>query len=131
MKRSIGRAAALLFLLLVGGCGAREGIHLDPEAASQVAAEVKVYEQSDLHRVNYTTYGPVQVTSCKWMIWDPAPTEADVMSQLLNRARTMNANGVTNVTCNNPGLNSLVRDCWSEVTCSGEAIKVTGSSSQR
>jgi hypothetical protein len=130
LKRSNGRVAALLFLLLAG-CGAREGTHLDPEASAQVAAEVKVYAQGDLRRVKYTTYGPVKVTSCKWMIWDPAPTEADVMSQLLNRARTMNANGVTNVSCNNPGLNSLVRDCWSEVTCSGEAIKVTGSSNQR
>lgn len=123
LKLAIG-----LVCLLAAGCGVREGTPLDPVTAAQLQEEVKVYQASDLAKFDYATYGPIQITSCKWMLWDHTPTEQDVMSQVLNQAKTMQANGVTNVICGSLGLNSMVRDCWYEMRCNATAIKVKGPS---
>ena len=125
MQCSIKLATALI-CLIAAGCGVREGVHLDPEASAQLEQEVKVYQAGDLAHLDYAPYGPIQITSCKWMLWDHTPTERDVMSQVLYQAKSMQANGVTNVVCDSTGLNSLVRDCYYEMRCNANAIKVKG-----
>lgn len=125
MRYSVKLAAGLAFLM-AAGCGLRQGVHLDPEAAAQLENEVKIYQASDLAKLDYTPYGPIQITSCKYLLWDHTPTEKDVITQVLYQAKTMQANGVTNMVCGSTGLNSMVRDCFYEMRCNANAIKVKG-----
>ena len=120
------KLAGGLLCLMAAGCGLYQGVHLDPEAAAKLEDEVKIYQASDLAKLDYAPYGPIQITSCKYFLWDHTPTEKDVMSQVLYQAKTMQANGVTNVVCGSTGLNALVRDCYYEMRCNANAIKVKG-----
>lgn len=87
-------------------------------------AQVKVYQAADLASLKYTTLGPLDASACKMMLWDDQPTEQGVTDQLRAKASTMSANGITNVACENGTGGALLRDCWSRVACTAEAIKV-------
>ena len=126
LQYSIKLAVGLL-CLMAAGCGLYQGVHIDPETAAQLEKEVKIYQASDLAKLDYAPYGPIQITSCKYLLWDHTPTEKDVMTQVLYQAKAMQANGVTNVVCGSTGLNSMVRDCYYEMRCNANAIKVKGS----
>jgi len=117
-----------LLVLLVAGCNARQGTSVEPEQAQQLGQQVKVYQSSDLANVKYTSLGSVDASACRWMLWDETPTEQGVTNQLLQKASAMNANGVTNLSCDSGTASALTRDCWSRVACTAEAIRTSGGS---
>ena len=113
-----------LILLLTAACNARQGVAVEPQDATQLGQQVTVYQAGDLANLKYTSLGKIDATACKWMLWDEAPTEQGVTNQLLYKAKGMNADGITNVSCENGTGAALVRDCWSRVSCTAEAIRV-------
>jgi RcsF lipoprotein len=114
----------LVAALIAAGCNARQDTPIEPDQAAKLAQQVKVYQASDLANVKYTIVGPVDADSCKWMLWDQSPTEQGVTEQLLQKASAMNANGVTDLKCDNGTGSALARDCWSRIACTAQAINV-------
>jgi hypothetical protein len=106
------------------GCNARQDTPIEPGQATKLGQQVRVYASSDLAKIKYTSLGPVDASGCRWMLWDETPTEQGVTDQLLQKAGAMNANGITNLTCESGTGSALVRDCWSRVACTAEAISI-------
>ena len=119
--------AAILFLLLTAGCNARQEGFVTPEQAASLGQQVKVYQPSELANLKYTSLGGIDADACRWMAWDATPSEQGVINQLLSKASQMNANGIANVKCQSGTAAALVKDCWSRVACTADAIKVGGS----
>jgi hypothetical protein len=113
-----------LIWLLTSGCNARQSTAVGPEQSSQLAQQVKVYQPGEIAGMKYTSLGSIDASACKWMLWDETPTQQGVANQLLLKARAMNANGITNLSCESGNGAALVRDCWSRVACTAEAIQV-------
>jgi hypothetical protein len=109
-----------LLAVVVGGCNLRQGIPVAPEQTAQV----RVYQSNDLAALKYTKLGPVDASACKMALWDDPPTEQGVTDQLRAKASGMSANGIANVSCESGTGAALVRDCWSRVACTADAIKV-------
>ncbi len=119
-KNMLSGLSTGLLVVVVAGCNLREGIPVVPEQTAQV----KVYQPGDLASLKYTTLGPIDASACKFALWDDQPTEQGVTDQLRTKAGAMSANGITNVTCGSGTGGALLRDCWSRVACTAEAIKI-------
>jgi len=124
-KRLLGLAVSSL--LVTAACNARQGVVVEPQGVAQLGQQVKVYTSSELTNLKYTSLGPIDASACKWMMWDQAPTEQGVTNQLRSKAKAMNANGIIGLSCESGTGGALVRDCWSRVACSAEAIQVPSS----
>jgi uncharacterized protein YbjQ (UPF0145 family) len=88
---------------------------LPPE---QHAALDQVAVVSDL---SGKSLGNIEATSCKNLMWDPAPTEEDALAQLKVKAANLGGNAVANVTYRHDGT-SLNTNCWSSITATGVAL---------
>jgi hypothetical protein len=129
MNRLI-HSGVLLLCLLAAGCNARQGASVEPEQAAELGKQVKIYRAADLTGAKYTSLGRIEASACRWMLWDKTPTEEAVTSQLLVKAAEMSANGIANVSCSSGTASALVKDCWSRVECTAEAVVANGSKSQ-
>jgi hypothetical protein len=125
-KNALSKLSVGLLVVTVAGCNLRQGTPVIPEQASQV----KVYQAGDLASLKYTSLGSMDASACKFALWDDPPTEEGVTDQLRTKASAMGANGITNVACESGTGSALLRDCWSRVACTGEAIRVGNQVSQ-
>ncbi len=115
----------LSICLVISACvNARQGEPVALEQAKTLGQQVKIYQAAELGAAKYTSLGPVEASGCRWMLWDETPTEEGVTNQLLLKAAELNANGITNVSCESGTAAALMRDCWSRVACTAEAIRV-------
>lgn len=128
MIRLSSRWALPVLLLSLWGCNARQEAPVEPQQAAEISKKVKVYQSEELRSVKYTSLGPVDASACKWMVWDKAPSEEEVTDQLLRKAMAMDADGVINLSCRSGTAAALVRDCWSRVECTAEAMRIIGGS---
>ncbi len=125
-KNALCKLAIGLLVAVVAGCNLRQGTPVEPEQAAQLGQQVKVYQAGDLAKLKYTSLGSIDASACKFAVWDDTPTEQGVTNQLLSKASATGANGITSVACESGTGGALLRDCWSRVACTAEAIKVIG-----
>lgn len=69
--------------------------------------------------------GPVEATSCKNKVWDPAASQDNALAQLRLKASQLGGTAVANVACGGDGTN-LATNCWQSVNCRGTAILLKG-----
>jgi hypothetical protein len=124
MKRTATLAIGCCALFLTACMNVRQDAPIEGQQGEQLHQQVKVYQQGDLAGVNYSAVGPLEASSCRWMLWDTTPTEQSVTDQLLLKARGMNADGITEVSCESGTGSALARDCWSRVACTAVAIRL-------
>ena len=67
---------------------------------------------------------PIRATSCTRVIPPWTASQEDAIDQLRLTAASMGANGLANLTCDDPEGLSMAKNCWSAVTCRAHAIKV-------
>ncbi len=65
--------------------------------------------------------GQIKATSCKHWMWDDAATTGNAMEQLRIKAYRLGAEAIVNVACD-PLATNLGTNCWSSVSCSGDAV---------
>lgn len=117
--------AAMLAATTLGCVGPLVSVvDLDDSAVRRLHSEVDVIESERLERLSHELLSRVDATSCRNKLWEPAASSENAIDQLRYKARELGANAVADVTCNQPGLSSLLRNCWSTVTCSGVAVRM-------
>lgn len=115
-------------LLLLSGCGpmvpVKDMYALSPGERRQ-AAEVGIYNESQLRNRKYTVLNVVEGISCKNKVWSPAATKTDAINQVKYWAKEQGAEAVMNVQCDAPRGTTVTSNCWESITCTAQAIKFT------
>lgn len=115
-----------VFLLSASGCVPFVQV-LDvnevPEQERTAAFNMEIYKDGMKAPKAEKYLGPVKATSCKHWMWDDEASTGNAMEQLRIKAYRMKADAVVHVVCHQLGTN-LGTNCWSSVTCSGDAIKI-------
>ena len=130
MNSSIARFLVVGLALGVGGCINNpnpgpfvEVLHLNYLQRAQVRSEMKRY--TDLPPASYTVVKDLDATSCQSYLESPKATDEDAIDQLLFKASSLGANGLSNVSCGSRHWVDVFKNCWSSVKCRGTAIKVS------
>jgi len=93
-----------------------------PETMTQ-ALNVRIYRAGvETPRVTQS-FGQVLGNSCKNLMTDPPPTTNDALLRLRIDAVQKGANAVMDVTCDQAGTDAWGTNCWSSVSCKGNAIR--------
>ncbi|MCB2227533.1 MAG: hypothetical protein KQH53_12720 [Desulfarculaceae bacterium] len=96
-----------------------------PPAERNAAFKIKIYRGSDEYPPVLEFLGQMKATSCKHWMWDDAATTGNALEQLRIKGYRKGADGFVNVACDSLGTN-LGTNCWSSVTCSGDAVRFNG-----
>ena len=94
-----------------------------PEQERTAAFHVETYRDGMQNPKAEKYLGQVKATSCKHWMWDDEASTGNAMEQLRIKAYRMDADAVVHVVCDSLGTN-LGTNCWSSVTCSGDAITI-------
>lgn len=120
------RVAFLLQAFLLSGCvgsfayntDTRSGPHFDATPRKAVAAQ---------SGITITPSGPpgleVSGTSCKNLLWDPAPNRDNAINLMKSDARAKGFNAVHSVREVKRGT-SLQTNCWASITYAGVGYKL-------
>ncbi len=94
-----------------------------PPETMTAALNVKIYRAgAETPKVNQFI-GQVVGNSCKNLMTDPPPTTNDALLRLRVDAVQKGANAVMDVTCDAAGTDTWGTNCWSSVSCKGNAIR--------
>jgi|SRR5437773_705539 len=99
-------------------------VELDKTSRAELQTLIPIYEMGKLRQSTYDRLGTVEATSCQNKIWDPLASRDDALIQLRYKARIQGANAVTEVACGDQAGTSLLKNCWTSVTCHGVAAKL-------
>lgn len=117
------RRLAVLCLVMLTGCQPTMHVEkVDAAAASQLGSTVKVVEGAP--PAGATLVGAVEATSCKFQMWDPAPSRTNAVLQMQSIAHKMNANTIANVYCEPPNGFNPGRNCYSSIRCTATAYSM-------
>jgi hypothetical protein len=109
---------------LMAGCmGPFIAVAKVPPERATAAEAVSVLAISDVARLDHESVQPVEGNSCRNLLWEPAPSEADAVRRLKYAALQSGANGITDLRCES-GAFSLATNCWSSITCRAMAIRI-------
>ena len=115
----------LLFLLFIASCiPQKKRIELDESMVKMLRKEVSIYDKSELDTGKYQIIEPIQATSCNTKLWDPAATREDAIDRLRYETYLKKGNAIIKLFCEPKESVSLIKDCFSSVTCYGVAVKV-------
>ncbi len=99
-------------------------IQIDTDTQARLASQVQIYKVAEAPSDMRTTLlGRVEATSCKNLLTDPAPSESDALAQLRFGVLQRGGNVALNTVCSSEGT-SLVKNCWSSVTCRATAARL-------
>lgn len=123
-----GRALVLLAILvnLTACIGPLVDEYSVPEEVKQrLDDQMVIFTLKDLDNVDYYVIKEVSGISCyNSIIFDDAASEKDALLQLKLSAQKSGADALINATCKKEGT-SLLKNCWSSITCTAEAIKLS------
>lgn len=115
----------LLFIIFIAGCiPQKRRIELDESMVKLLRKEVSIYDKSELDTGKYQIIEPIQATSCNTKLWDPAATKEDAIDRLRYETYLKKGNAIIKLFCEPKEGVSLIKDCFSSVTCYGVAVKV-------
>jgi hypothetical protein len=124
-RRIAVRAAAFAMAIAAAGCLSLplgQSGAIDPDTAAKLAQRVPVYDTSKLNPDDYIKVGSITAFGCDNAFLG-GPGRADVVAQLRQKAASMGANGLTDLSCGHGGT-SEVSGCFSSTDCSATALKV-------
>ena len=86
--------------------------------------QIPTVTTADISSIDFIVVKEVTATSCfNNFITDDASSEADAMRQLKYKAAQYDADALLNPICTKEGT-SLSKNCWTSVTCVGDAIRI-------
>ena len=114
-----------LFIFITCCIPHKKKIALDESMVKMLRKEVSIYDKAELDTGKYQIIEPIQATSCNTKLWDPAATREDAIDQLRYKTYIeLNGNAIIKLFCEPKEGMSLIKDCFSSVTCYGVAVKV-------
>lgn len=118
----MNRIFILFSALLLSGCAPFVDVmdvNKVPREERNKAASVQIYKTGD--NVRAKIIGPVEATSCKGLLTDPPPSQANATEQLKIKVLRMGGNVVTDFSCDGSGTDTFGTNCWASITCAGNA----------
>ena len=113
------------FFLFITSCiPSKKRIELDESMVKMLRREVSIYDKAELDTGKYQIIEPVQATSCNTQLWDTAATREDAIDHLRYQTYLKKGNAIIKLFCEPKEGVSLIKDCFSSVTCYGVAVKV-------
>lgn len=116
----------LSFLILVSSCVPYVDV-MDvskvPKDERSLAYKIPVYMGEQTTPAASEFIDQIKATSCKHWMWEPAASTGNALEQLRIKALRIGAGAIVHVYCDKLGTN-LGTNCWSSVTCSGDAVKL-------
>lgn len=121
------RALTITLVGLSGGCVGPlvDTVDVSPQVEQNLTTRVPVFMIGQ-DPPPASLIGPVEATSCKNKVWDPAASQDNALAQLRLKASQLGGTAVANVACGSDGTN-LATNCWQSVNCRGTAILLKGS----
>ena len=128
VRRMVFRAAVMAAAVSAAGCVTMplgQSGKIDPDSAAKLALAVPVYDTSKLDPGDYIKVGSIDAFGCDNAFLG-GPGREDIIAQLRQKAASMGANGLTDLSCGHGGT-SEVGGCFSSTNCSATALKVVPS----
>lgn len=122
----------ILFLLLlpcmihISGCVGPlvQEVSVPRDIANRLDDQIPTVTSADISSIDFVVVKEITATSCfNNFITDDASSEADAMRQLKYKAAQYDADALLNPICTKAGT-SIIKNCWTSVTCSGDAIRI-------
>jgi len=113
---------------LLSGCAGPfvQEISVPNDILNRLNNQIPTVTASDISSFDFSVITKVEATSCfNNLITDSASSETDAMRQLKYKAAQYNADALLNPICTKEGT-SLAKNCWTSVTCVGDAIRING-----
>ncbi|MEY3286058.1 MAG: hypothetical protein RL500_788 [Pseudomonadota bacterium] len=98
-------------------------IAMDAATQLRLASQVRIFDSGEVPTSPVKQIGPVEGISCMRNYYDSGPSESVARAQLRFRAIEAGGNALVGVSCQAEGT-SLSKNCWSSITCRGQAIRV-------
>ena len=95
---------------------------IDPDTAAKLAQRAPIYDESQLNPDSYIKVGSLTASECDNGFLG-GPGRDDIIAELREKALSMGANGLTDVSCGR-GTTSEAHECFSSTDCSATALKV-------
>ncbi len=120
----------ILFTLIVflAGCVgplvAVKKIDQLPSDTKRLVLSMPIYNESQLFNKEYKIINVVEGISCKNKVWDPAATKTDAINQAKYWAYEIGADALLNIQCDSSRGTTTTYNCWENVTCVAQAIKI-------
>ena len=124
-RRIAIRAAAFTIALAAAGCVTLplgQSGPIDSDTAARLAQQVPVYDTSKLNPDDYIKVGSISAFGCDNAFLG-GPGRGEIIAQLRQKAASMGANGLTDLSCGHGGT-SEVGGCFSSTDCSATALKI-------
>jgi len=116
-----------LAVMLILGMTACAPVQMDlspePDAARMAAARVRVFTINAPYPEGAEMLQPIEVASCQRNAYGASSSSADAIQQLQQKALTVGANAVVNVTVDARPV-SFFMNCWNSVTAAGTAARI-------
>jgi hypothetical protein len=98
---------------------------IDPAVAAQLAKDVPLYDSPQLTSSNHIELGSLSASDCDNGMFG-GPGQEGVVAILRQRAKSIGANGITDLSCGHAATDSrsMLGGCYSEMACSATALKV-------
>lgn len=94
------------------------------DIANRLDDQIPTVTTADISSLDFVVVKELTATSCfNNFITDDSSSEADAMRQLKYKAAQYDADALLNPICTKEGT-SLSKNCWTSVTCSGDAIRI-------
>jgi uncharacterized protein YbjQ (UPF0145 family) len=99
-------------------------VSVPSDIANRLDDQIPTVTTADISSIDFVVVKELTATSCfNNFITDASSSEDDAMRQLKYKAAQYDADALLNPICTKEGT-SLSKNCWTSVTCSGDAIRV-------
>jgi uncharacterized protein YbjQ (UPF0145 family) len=99
-------------------------VSVPSDIASRLDNQIPTVTTADISSLDFVVVKELTATSCfNNFITDASSSERDAMRQLKYKAAQYDADALLNTICTKEGT-SLSKNCWTSVTCSGDAIRI-------
>jgi len=118
------KALAGTLALAVAACApVQMDLSPEPDAARMAAARIRVFTINSPYPEGAEMLQPIEVASCQRNAYGASSSSADAIQQLQQKALTVGANAVVNVTVDARPV-SFFMNCWNSVTAAGTAARI-------